>query len=52
MSTQSWNDAASTAPVPNSSQAHLIADDAGSDSSSAEIRASSSKSGSDAAPEP
>ena len=36
MSTQSWNDAASTTPVPNRSHAHLTAADAGSCSSSAE----------------
>ena len=45
MSTQSWNDAASTAPLPKVSHAHLMADDAGSCSSSAETRARSARSG-------
>ena len=44
MSTQSWNDAASTTSVPKRSHAHLIAADAGLCSSSAETAASSARS--------
>ena len=44
MSTQSWNDAASTTPVPKRSHAHFTAADAGLCSSSAETAASSPRS--------
>src|SRR4051812_38104566 len=43
-STQSWNDAASTMPVPNRCHAHAMAADAGLCSSSADAVASSARS--------
>src|SRR3954466_15755920 len=44
MSTQSWNDAASTMSVPKRSTAHLMTADAGLVSNSADTAASSAKS--------